>query len=134
MRLPPSDAESDGPNLTPVIDVVFLLLIFFLVATTFAEEERDMSVHLAEVGEAGPILTSAGEMIVNIDQHGEYRVGTRAYSERELASLLETQKLNIKRVQLRIDERTPFRFPATAISLCRQNDLPHTCSVRVKQK
>jgi biopolymer transport protein ExbD len=134
MRLPPTDDDSSGPNLTPVIDVVFLLLIFFLVATTFAEEERDMSVHLAEVGEAGPLLTPAGEMIVNINQDGEYKVGTRAYSDAELAALLDSQKLNIKRVQLRIDERTPFRFPAAAISLCRQNDLPHTCSVRVKQK
>ncbi|MCH8921872.1 MAG: biopolymer transporter ExbD [Planctomycetes bacterium] len=134
MRLPPSDPESDGPNLTPVIDVVFLLLIFFLVATTFAEEERDMSVHLAEVGEAGPILTPAGEMILNISEAGEYKVGTRIFSEPELAALLEAQKLNIKRVQLRIDEQTPFRYPAVAISLCRQKELPHTCSVRLKRK
>ena len=35
MRLPPETTDTDGPNLTPVIDVVFLLLIFFLVATQF---------------------------------------------------------------------------------------------------
>ena len=35
MKLPADTAADDGPNLTPVIDVVFLLLIFFLVTTGF---------------------------------------------------------------------------------------------------
>ena len=38
MKLPDDSQEADGPNLTPVIDVVFLLLIFFLVATEYAAE------------------------------------------------------------------------------------------------
>ena len=38
MKLPPSIEETDGPNLTPVIDVVFLLLIFFIVTTVFVSE------------------------------------------------------------------------------------------------
>ena len=38
MRLPEDTNEAEGPNLTPVIDVVFLLLIFFLVATTYDQE------------------------------------------------------------------------------------------------
>ena len=39
-------------SLTPLIDVVFLLLIFFLVATRFAEEERELDVLLPQASEA----------------------------------------------------------------------------------
>ena len=52
MRLPEDTSDSDGPNLTPVIDVVFLLLIFFLVATRYDQEERELEVDLPEVTEA----------------------------------------------------------------------------------
>ena len=46
MRLPDESHQSDGPNLTPVIDVVFLLLIFFLVATRFDQEEKELDLEL----------------------------------------------------------------------------------------
>jgi biopolymer transport protein ExbD len=42
-------------ELTPVIDMVFLLLIFFLVATTFQQSEREMQIALPEAEAAGPI-------------------------------------------------------------------------------
>ena len=47
MLIKPATAESKPSiELTPIIDMVFLLLIFFLVATTFAQEERDQTVNL----------------------------------------------------------------------------------------
>ena len=42
-------------SLTPLIDVVFLLLIFFLVATRFAEEERSLEVKLPTASESKPM-------------------------------------------------------------------------------
>ena len=38
-------------SLTPLIDVVFLLLVFFLVATRFAEEDRQLDVKLPTASE-----------------------------------------------------------------------------------
>ena len=136
MRLPNTDSDSDGPNLTPVIDVVFLLLIFFLVATTFAQEERELSINLTEVSEAKPLATPPNELIINVTQEGKYKVGGRIYSERELGALLHHKAVanpTTQRVQLRIDEMTPFRFPATVISFCQRERLRHTCSVRLKR-
>ena len=51
MKLPPDTSDSDGPNLTPVIDIVFLLLIFFLVAARYdkEEEERELDINLPQV-------------------------------------------------------------------------------------
>ena len=48
----------DNLNLTPLIDVVFNLLIFFLVAPGLAEAEREMDVMLPEASEARPLRPS----------------------------------------------------------------------------
>jgi biopolymer transport protein ExbD len=55
MRLDQEGEVSDSLSLTPLIDVVFLLLIFFLVSTTFAKDEVEMDLKLpqAKSGKAG---------------------------------------------------------------------------------
>ena len=69
MRLPEENTGNDGPDLTPVIDGVFLLLIFFLVATEYHQEERELEVVLPEVTQAQPLAMSK-ELIVNITKAG----------------------------------------------------------------
>ena len=60
MRLPAADQSDEGMHLTPLIDVVFLLLIFFLVATRFDEQEKLISIRLAEILQAQPVVASRG--------------------------------------------------------------------------
>ena len=60
MKLPADSPESEGPNLTPVIDVVFLLLIFFLVATEYHDAERELDITLPEVAQAQPLAQTRG--------------------------------------------------------------------------
>lgn len=62
-------------NMTPIIDVVFLLLIFFLVATKLEEEERQLQVFLPEASEAKPLVDQPNEIVVNVSQAGEYVIG-----------------------------------------------------------
>ena len=45
------EEERHGLRIAPLIDIVFLLLIFFLVATTFYESEKDITIKLAEATE-----------------------------------------------------------------------------------
>ncbi|MEM7147770.1 MAG: biopolymer transporter ExbD [Verrucomicrobiota bacterium] len=75
------EAEID---LAPMIDVVFLLLIFFIVTWNFArfETELDVSVPVAEEG-ADPQRT-VGEIIVNIRKDGTMVVNAVELSEDEL--------------------------------------------------
>ena len=49
MKVPVPEADSDQINLIPLIDVFLVLLIFFLVATHMSEDEREISVRLAQV-------------------------------------------------------------------------------------
>lgn len=64
--------NDEGINLTPLIDVVFLLLIFFMVSTTFTKETHlKLQLPTAE-GEAPPDLPAKVEII--IDAQGGYAV------------------------------------------------------------
>ena len=45
MKISVPTEDFAGPDLTPVIDVVFLLLIFFLVATRYDQEERELETY-----------------------------------------------------------------------------------------
>ena len=52
-------------SVTPLIDVVFLLLIFFLVSSRFSEEERELDLNLPNVSEALPATLEPSELAVS---------------------------------------------------------------------
>ena len=57
-------------NLTPMIDVVFLLLIFFMVATTFLDPEREIDLELPEA-ESGEVASETlDQIVINIQRDG----------------------------------------------------------------
>ena len=61
----------DALSLTPLIDVVFLLLIFFLVASRLSQEDMELDIPLPSAANAMPMTEEPQEMIVNIDENGE---------------------------------------------------------------
>ena len=56
--LPRPQRRSRGITILPLINVVFLILIFFLVATRFAQEDRELDVELPSATEAKPMIAS----------------------------------------------------------------------------
>lgn len=72
-------------NLTPLIDVVFLLLIFFMVSTTF-ETRQALQLELPESVAGSPLEESPVTLVV--DAEGEYRLGDTRVSADDLASAL----------------------------------------------
>lgn len=113
----------DALNLTPLIDVVFLLLIFFTVATRFASDEREMSVVLPQASEAKPLIESPQEIFVNVDQNGRFIVNRTALSEGQLLTLLKQRESNNpgrQSVIIRGDKRCPWEYMATAMNVCNQ--------------
>jgi biopolymer transport protein ExbD len=78
--------DDAGVDLTPLIDVVFLLLIFFMVSTTFIRETQ-LKIDLPEAG--GELLEVDSEVIeITIDRRGDYSVNQRLLVNRELETLL----------------------------------------------
>lgn len=83
-----------GLSLTPMIDIVFLLLIFFLVATRFAKEERELDILLPNASAAQPLTSKPREIVVNIDRQGRYFVTGEYIDLKQLEEVLEMARVN----------------------------------------
>ncbi|MFO0873653.1 MAG: biopolymer transporter ExbD [Phycisphaerales bacterium] len=108
-------------DLTPVIDMVFLLLIFFLAATTFQQVERELNIALPQTRAAGPVSAALREIVINIDADGQIVVGGQAMAEQELAALLGS-RIAINRDQkviVRGDRSTVYANVARVLDVCK---------------
>lgn len=76
MNLQTRAREEPEVNLTSLIDVVLLLLVFFMVSTTFVEE-TELKVTLPEATPEPTVETRAESLVVVITAAGGYRVGNR---------------------------------------------------------
>ena len=81
-------------SLTPLIDVVFLLLIFFLVATRFAQEDRELDVELPSATEAKPMIAQPQQVYVNVDKDGQYFVDGKVLTPAEVQHMLQRIVVN----------------------------------------
>lgn len=126
MKLPDDSQESDGPNLTPVIDVVFLLLIFFLVATEYAAEERELDVNLPEVAQAQP-LSMTPQLIVNVTKDGTYKVVRQEYSLSQLQTILQEARDNNPQQTclIRGDGESMLKYAVQVMDVCNKADMDY---------
>lgn len=122
--MPLKTQQDDAPalNLTPMIDILFLLIIFFMVGSKFTEMERSVDLDVPQVSDVGA-LTAAPEMkVINVFQDGRVMLGTREIALPDLktelaASLAEYQDLG---VLVRGDSEVPFQQVATVLTTVRQ--------------
>ena len=89
MLIKKSDDESEiHLDFVPMADVLFNLLIFFLLATTIAQVEREMHVALPTASASGPISAALREITVNVDQEGHATMTGRRMEMADLHSLI----------------------------------------------
>lgn len=116
--------QDSGPSidLTPVIDIVFLLLIFFLVATTFAQQEREMKIQLPESASAGPISAVLREVVINVGEDGSVVVAGRAMSDDDLRSLIREALAGNpeQKISVRGDQAINYGRVAQVLDICKQ--------------
>lgn len=90
MKFLAAEEDNDEINLTPLIDVVFLLLIFFMLTTTF-KQETTLSIDLPEVSS----LAQEDRLIsieVLIDKEGRYAVNNQVLQNHSATALREHLK------------------------------------------
>jgi biopolymer transport protein ExbD len=128
MNLQPGGDDDPEVNLTPLIDVVFLLLIFFMVSTTFEHQSR-IQIELPEAtAEATRPDDKSLEII--IDARGRYFIGDQQVVNTELKTLKgaigkalgEREEMP---VIIRADANTPHQAVITALDATSQLGLIH---------
>jgi biopolymer transport protein ExbD len=113
----------NGLELTSMIDVVFLLMIFFLVASKLDEADRSIDVVLPQASAAKPLTSKPREFVINIDREGNYFAGARPVRLDDLQQLLRQSAADNPQRQtviVRADENTAHKFVVGAMDACVQ--------------
>jgi len=131
MNFTPKREKELELNLTPLIDVVFLLLIFFMVSTTF-ERESELSIELPE--SSGEEAQNDKPVIeISIDGQGRYFINQRKLKDGKV----ETLKQGIRQIRSKLgddkepkliisaDRMTPHQAVVVAMDAARQLGLVH---------
>ena len=122
-----SHSEGEVINISSMLDVMFILIIFFLVTTTFKEEEIDHMVNLPVDARNQSLTQSTGNLAkINIRKNGAYVVQGRQVTEEEMSSWMSAQvdkKPDIK-VLIRSDKEAKHLYLANVMSVCRHVGVP----------
>lgn len=123
MNLKPQVREEIDLNLTPLIDVVFLLLIFFMVSTTF-EKTAKLKVDLPEAS-AQAVQQSENKIVIGIDAKGRYYINDRQLVNTQTKTLkMALMKVSGDNKQmpivLRADAKTPHQSVVRAMDAASQ--------------
>ncbi|NVJ51501.1 MAG: biopolymer transporter ExbD [Gammaproteobacteria bacterium] len=111
-------------NLTPLIDVVFLLLIFFMVSTSF-NRETQIKLELPEA--AGDPLDAQAEVIeISVDSEGRYFVNARPIVNTQVETLIKAIKIVANGnkdlpVIISADANAPYQSVVTAMDASRKS-------------
>ncbi len=114
--------ETPTLNLTSMIDVLFLLIIFFMVATKFDEMDRNIEVAVPEVAQAGESAPPRQPIVVNVLADGRLDLDGVQVTADELTTRLAAARtpLTEPTVVIHGDAKCPFQHVATALGACRQ--------------
>lgn len=94
MPLKTGTIEEPELNLTPMIDIVFLLIIFFMVGTQFAEPEEQFQIELPTAGTVQPLSEGPDALVVSVSRDGLIMLGNKPLSLTELEAELIAAREN----------------------------------------
>jgi len=118
--------EGRGMNMTPMIDVVFQLLIFFMVVSEIAQTEK-ADLTLPKASEAKPDKGEPGRHTINVTREGRIMVGARYVTLDQLDDILaieveimkkKGQKFSDKPILIRADKEAHFETIQKIMAKC----------------
>ena len=114
-----------GVPLTPMIDVVFLLLCFFVTSQIFAQWETEIDVALPTAATGGMPQRLPGEVIVNVRADGATVVNGQTLDDAQLRAMMDrlVQLFPGQPVLLRADKTTAYEHVVRVLDTCRQADI-----------
>lgn len=115
-------------NLTPMIDIVFLLIIFFMVGTKFSELneiERDIALQVPQVTDARALTSAPRKRVINVYRDGRIILDEKTVSIDQLQMELANARLQYKKlgVVIRGDADSRYQNVANVIATCRKADI-----------
>lgn len=117
--------EGVSLNLTPLIDILFLLIIFFMVGTRFtelSEAERNIDLQVPEVARAGALTPPPRKREINVFRDGRLTLDNVPVSLAQLQNQLVEGKRQYAAlgVVVRGDAATVYQHIADVLAACRE--------------
>ncbi len=124
--------EHISPDLTPLIDVVFLILIFFMVSSTFKKEELALLLTLPDANSA---TTEIKKEDINIElKKDEVALKGKKISFEELDSSFKDVTDKTKPINVRIDKDVTYERVVKLLDLLNKNGLNNLALESKKEK
>ena len=133
MKFSVPETEEVSINLTPLIDIVFLLLIFFMVSTTF-QRETELEIALPEASAETSSEPAVSALILEIDATGAYRLSTEQSGKssdfasvniEQLSEMFKglSAKNDTATLVIKADAKTPHQAVVQALDAARKANL-----------
>lgn len=108
--------EEINIDLTPLIDVVFMLLIFFIMTTTFSKPVQDVILPASKTAEGKETQTQ--EILISVTKDGKVYYNNTLIKEEEIKSILDAN--TDKMLNLYIDKSAPFQSFVNIIDIAKK--------------
>jgi biopolymer transport protein ExbD len=128
--------ETSGFQIAPMIDIVFLLLIFFLVTWNFSRDELELDVQVPTAREGKESRRAVGEVILNVKADGSVVMNRREMNMEELQAALTriAELYPDQAVVLRGDETTEYSRIVEVLDVCRSANIWNVAFATSKPK
>ena len=135
MRKSRRKSEECELNMTPMIDVVFQLIIFFIVTINISES-RNETIRLEEGrhGRVEDVNERTANLIIEIGQDGRISISNFTMTYKDLQGILDNRRRRLGPsfpVLIRADYRTPHIYVANIMNLCAERGFPRVSFVAV---
>lgn len=120
-----SGGGEPGFQITPMIDVIFLLLCFFVASQIFSQWEMEIDITLPTAESGDPPDRLPGEIIINIRPDGTKVVNNQVLTRTQLQDLLQriVDLFPSQPILIRADKQTDYEHVIGVLDLCRESDL-----------
>ena len=112
-------------NLTPMIDVTFLLIIFFLVSSHLAKQENFLQMELPSAGTGVADFSERTTLTIQLPSEGIYLVNGSTLDMGQVEALLRERSsennLSPIRIRIRTDKKVPYAAIAKLLKTCAMN-------------
>lgn len=125
MQINYQEDEEPEVTMTPLIDCVFLLLIFFLVATMSKKADKDVDIRLPESRSAIHRLATDNQTVIGVDEQGNIYLEGKPASIMVVHDALRTMAVATPNQQIRIDAdaSAPLANVVEVVDICQFNRL-----------
>lgn len=110
-----------GFQIAPMVDVLLVLLCFFIITWNFARKEMELDVKVPTAENGGEPSLEVNQTVLNLKADGSLVMNTKPISYKDLGDkMVELAKINKDyAIILRGDENVPYKYVAHVLDVCR---------------